>query len=173
MSFGIPHIAHYQLLRFHESSLYIPYARLKRLRLLAREHWIWTTTVSHHDDEATYPAPSCHISPQVFIVPKMGRVPLVAKLGDNVELTVIRHPTRPPHSPPASPWHLPYWSGELELVVSPPWSIGLFMIALGMTILVFSACKALKKRKSAALGEKTRVRLNSYLSMRIPWCNIV
>ena len=164
----------FQLLRFHKSSSFIiPYARLKRLRLLAREHCIWTTTVPHDDDEATNPAPGCHISPQVLSVPKMEGAPFVAKLGDNVELIVIRHPTRAPHSPPGSPWHLPYWSGKFELVISPPWLIGLFMIALGITVLVFSACKALKNRKSAVLGEKTRVRLNSCPPMRIPSCNIV
>lgn len=103
----------------------------------------------------------------------MGKVPLVAKVGENVELTIARPPATAPHAPPASPWHLPYWSGDYEVVISPPWLIALAMIALGLTILVYSACKTLRKRKSAVLGDKTKVRLNSYPPVRIFSCNMV
>ena len=70
-------------------------------------------------------------------------------------------------------WHLPYWSAEYDFVVSPPWLIALAMIAVGMTILVVSSCRALGKRKGMVLGEKKRTTLLPHGPADVPSCNIV
>lgn len=68
------------------------------------------------------------------------------------------------------------------MVVSPPWLLALAMIALGLTILVVSACRTLgkRKRKSVALGERRRRRrmMRARLDDRhppvmAPECNVV
>ena len=108
----------------------------------------------------------------------MARMPLIAKLGEKVHVTINQ-------SPPATAlhsttktlasrrWHLPYWSAEYDFVISPPWVIALAMIAVGMTILVVSACRTLRKRKSMLLGEKGRLTLLPHTPVNVPSCNIV
>lgn len=63
------------------------------------------------------------------------------------------------------------------MVVSPPWLLGLAMIALGLTILAVSACRTLgkRKRKVGAQGERRRRRMEVTLDDRHPavMCNIV
>lgn len=149
----------------------------------------------------TYPAPSGALSPSSYLFlllstsfntvtrnnrinRKMRKMPLVAKLGENVEIAIHRSPattttaSRVPAASSSSPWHLPYWSGEYGVVVSPPWLLALAMIALGLTILVVSACRTLgRKRKSVALGERRR-RMKARLDDRhppvmAPACNVV
>lgn len=113
-------------------------------------------------------------------------MPLIAKLGENVEFAIHRTPATtttttaspvPPAASSSSPWHLPYWSGEYGVVVSPPWLLALAMIALGLTILAVSACRTLgkRKRKVGAQGERRRRRMEVTLDDRHPavMCNIV
>lgn len=99
----------------------------------------------------------------------MGRmiIPLVAKVGENVNVVVTNHihrrpsvsssstlTTAPPHPPPG--WHLPFWSGDHEfiLVSSPPWLIALVMIGVGVTMVVFSCWKTVGRRRGGGVGEK-------------------
>ncbi len=97
----------------------------------------------------------------------MGKIPLVAKLGEKVEVKIYQSPATASHA--TSSWHLPFWSGDYELVVSPPWVMALGMIALGLGILVWSGCRMLRRRKAKVLGEKRkkRVRMISYPWMRM------
>ena len=103
----------------------------------------------------------------------MGKMFLVAKLGEKVHVTIKQSPPATALHSTAKPlampqWHLPYWSAEYDFVVSPPWLIALAMIAVGMTILVVSACATLRKRKWMVLGEKNRMTLLPHRTVDVP-----
>lgn len=190
VDFGTPsralsHILHTTLLRNGLMSLFLRFSSQPSRPSLHHHH----REIPPHPPAPIHP--SIHPSHLLELTPPpkdpskrppqtMGKVPLAAKLGDNVEVAIVRPPTPAPAPYPPAPaavaaWHLPYWSGDYEVVISPPWLIALAMIALGLAVLAVSACRSLRRRKMGARGEKgRRVRLSSYPPLRMSSsCSIV